>query len=46
MRKKEGLNPGLSPKAWYKLHERMRNMNIKYRKELNETYLKELKKVG
>ncbi|MEK4882612.1 MULTISPECIES: hypothetical protein [Paenibacillus] len=46
MRKQQGLNPGLSPKAWHKLIVRMRNMNIKYREELYETYLKELKKVG
>lgn len=46
MPKRQGINPGLSPKAWYKLHERMRLMNVKYREELYNTYLKEAKKVG
>jgi hypothetical protein len=42
----QGVNPGLSPQAWYKLHLRLAQMNKKYRVQLMEAYQKGEKKVG
>lgn len=42
----QGVNPGMSPQAWYKYHLRMARMNQKYRKQLMEAYVKGVKKVG
>lgn len=42
----QGVNPGLSPQAWYKLHVRLARMNKKYREQLMEAHMKGEKKVG
>lgn len=46
MPKQKPVNPGMSPKAWDKLHKMLAASNIKYSEQIKQGRLKEEKKDG